>query len=68
MPLLPAREEWRAHRKLAYTALNATAVKRYHTVQEDLAAILSKQILETPEDFFSHVRLCVHYEPVLGTI
>ncbi|EJF59311.1 cytochrome P450 [Dichomitus squalens LYAD-421 SS1] len=57
MPLLPAREEWRAHRKLAYTALNATAVKRYHTIQEDLAAILSKQILDTPQDFFSHVRL-----------
>ncbi|KAM5543795.1 hypothetical protein V8D89_002412 [Ganoderma adspersum] len=57
MPLLPCREEWRAHRKLAYTALNATAVKRYHIIQEDLAAILSKQILETPEDFFSHVRL-----------
>ena len=57
MPLLPCREEWRAHRKLAYTALNATAVKRYHIIQEDLAAILGKQILETPEDFFGHVRL-----------
>ena len=59
MPLLPAREEWRAHRKLAYTALNATAVKRYHIIQEDLAALLSKQILDEPEEFFSHVRLLV---------
>ena len=66
MPLLPAREEWRAHRRLAYTALNATAVRRYYTIQEDLMAILSKQILENPEDFFSHVRLCVHGKLVLG--
>ena len=57
MPLLPCKEEWRAHRKLAHTALNPTAVKRYHVIQEDLAAILSKEILETPEDFFSLVRL-----------
>nr|VWP02507.1 Arg-6 protein [Ganoderma boninense] len=49
------RKPLQAVRKLAYTALNATAVKRYHVIQEDLAAILSKQILETPGDFFSHV-------------
>ncbi|KAI0919557.1 hypothetical protein AcV5_001591 [Taiwanofungus camphoratus] len=57
MPLLPYGEEWRAHRKLAHVALSATAVKLYYTVQEDLAALLSKQLLETPADFFSHVRL-----------
>ncbi|KAI0746370.1 cytochrome P450 [Daedaleopsis nitida] len=57
MPLLSYGEEWRAHRKLAHTALSPTAIKRYHIVQEDLAAILCKQILELPDDFFTHVRL-----------
>ena len=45
MPLLPAGEEWRAHRKLAHVALSATSVKRYHTKQEDLAAIMCKEIM-----------------------
>ncbi|EKM50920.1 uncharacterized protein PHACADRAFT_151345 [Phanerochaete carnosa HHB-10118-sp] len=57
MPLLNYNEEWRAQRKLAHHALSPRAVKQYHVVQEDLAALLSKQILEDPEDFFSHVRL-----------
>ncbi|KAJ7127124.1 cytochrome P450 [Mycena epipterygia] len=57
MPLLPYGNEWRAHRKLAHVALSQGAVKQYHVVQEDLAALLNKAILDKPEDFFSHVRL-----------
>ena len=59
MPLLPYGDEWRAQRKLAHHALSPSAVKRYHAVQEDLAALLGQQLLNTPEDFFSHVRLWV---------
>ena len=59
MPLLPYNDEWRAHRKLAHNALSPSAVKRYYTIQEDLAALLAKQFLDTPEDFFSHIRLWV---------
>ncbi|KAL0959324.1 hypothetical protein HGRIS_014585 [Hohenbuehelia grisea] len=57
MPLLPYGTEWREQRKLAHMALNPTAVKKYHVVQEDLAALLCADILKTPDDFFSLVRL-----------
>ncbi|EKM49581.1 uncharacterized protein PHACADRAFT_154053 [Phanerochaete carnosa HHB-10118-sp] len=57
MPLLNYNQEWRAQRKLAHHALGPRAVKQYYVVQEDLAALFSKQILEDPEGFFSHVRL-----------
>ncbi len=57
MPLLPNATEWRAQRKLAHVALSPTAVKDYHGVQEDLAVMLNKALLEKPEDFFAHVRL-----------
>ncbi|PCH34875.1 cytochrome P450 [Wolfiporia cocos MD-104 SS10] len=57
VPLLPYGEEWRAHRKLAHTALSPTAVKKYHIIQEDFAALLCNDLLSKPEDFFSLVRL-----------
>ncbi|KAI0704573.1 cytochrome P450 [Earliella scabrosa] len=57
MPLLPYREEWRMQRKLAHSALSPAAVKKYYTIQEDLAAILAKQLIDSPEDFFDHIRL-----------
>lgn len=57
MPLLPYGEEWRIQRKLAHSALSPSAVKKYYTIQEDLAAILGKQLLDNPEEFFDHIRL-----------
>ncbi|KAI0704552.1 cytochrome P450 [Earliella scabrosa] len=57
MPLLPYREEWRMQRKLAHNALSPGAVKKYHIIQEDLAALLSKLMLEDPQGFFDHIRL-----------
>ncbi|OBZ74750.1 O-methylsterigmatocystin oxidoreductase [Grifola frondosa] len=57
MPNLPYGKEWREQRKLAHLALNSTAVKKYHIVQEDLAALMNKDLLERPEDFFAHARL-----------
>ncbi|KDQ61306.1 hypothetical protein JAAARDRAFT_152482 [Jaapia argillacea MUCL 33604] len=57
MPLLPYGKEWREHRKLAHVALSPTAVKKYHGIQEDLAASMMKDFLEKPKDFFEHVRL-----------
>ena len=44
-------------RKLAHSALSPAAVKKYYTIQEDLAAILAKQLIDSPEDFFDHIRL-----------
>ena len=57
MPLLPYDDEWRAQRKLAHHALSPRAVKQYHAVQEDLAALLCQSFLDAPEEFFSAVRL-----------
>lgn len=57
MPMLAYNDEWRLQRKLAHAALGPGAVKKYHDVQEDLAALLAKQLLDAPTEFFSHVRL-----------
>ncbi|EMD35959.1 hypothetical protein CERSUDRAFT_115906 [Gelatoporia subvermispora B] len=54
---LPYGEEWRAHRKLAHMALSSTAIKQYHSMQEDIAATLAKDLLDSPEDFFASVRM-----------
>ncbi|TFK38918.1 cytochrome P450 [Crucibulum laeve] len=57
VPLLPYDKEWREHRKLAHLALSPTAVKRFTGVQEDLAALLNKMLMDNPDNFFDHVRL-----------
>ncbi|OCH91993.1 cytochrome P450 [Obba rivulosa] len=57
MVFLSYGDEWRAHRRLAHAALNPTQVKQYHTIQEDIATSLAKSLLDTPEDFFSLVRM-----------
>ena len=56
LPLLPYGKEWRECRKLAHVALSATAIKKYHRTQEDMAALLNKALLQDPTNFFSHVR------------
>ncbi|ESK91872.1 cytochrome p450 [Moniliophthora roreri MCA 2997] len=49
--------EWREHRKLAHVSLNATAVKRYHPLQEDIAATLCRELLDDPKNFYEHARV-----------
>ncbi|TFK80436.1 cytochrome P450 [Polyporus arcularius HHB13444] len=57
MPLLPYGEEWRVQRKLVHGSLGPSSVKQYHKIQEDLAGLLAKQLLDDPVGFFDHVRL-----------
>ncbi|KZT25793.1 hypothetical protein NEOLEDRAFT_340771 [Neolentinus lepideus HHB14362 ss-1] len=57
LPLLSYGPEWRLQRKLAAVVLNPTAIKKYHNVQEDVAALLNKDLLTSPEDFMKHIRL-----------
>ncbi|KIK54688.1 hypothetical protein GYMLUDRAFT_99986 [Collybiopsis luxurians FD-317 M1] len=57
MPLLPYGREWRSQRRLAHAALNPTAVRKYHTLQEDLASRMLLDLIDRPEAFFAHVRL-----------
>ncbi|OCH86925.1 cytochrome P450 [Obba rivulosa] len=50
-------EEWRAQRKLAHASLSPAAVKDYAIMQEDVAVGLVKDLLKTPEDFHSLIRV-----------
>ncbi|KAF4601638.1 hypothetical protein EYR40_004837 [Pleurotus pulmonarius] len=56
-PLLPCDDVWKLHRKLARTALNPDAIKKYHVVQEDIAALLNKSLCDDPNDFRESFRL-----------
>ncbi|EMD36301.1 hypothetical protein CERSUDRAFT_65977 [Gelatoporia subvermispora B] len=57
MILLPYGPEWRAHRRLAHVALGPAQIKEYAILQEDIAASLAQAFLETPQDFFTLVRM-----------
>ncbi|OCH95899.1 cytochrome P450 [Obba rivulosa] len=57
MAFLPYSDEWRRQRRLARTVLGPGSVKQFHGVQEDISAIVGKQLLEDPEQFFKHIRL-----------
>lgn len=57
MALMPYSPEWRACRKLEHIALGPSAVRQYEPVQEKFAAMLAKEILEDPDDFYDLVRL-----------
>ncbi|KAI3614781.1 cytochrome p450 [Moniliophthora roreri] len=56
-PLMNYGPEWREHRKLAHGSLSSAAVKRYHRVQEDIAAVLCKELLNDPTNFYNHARV-----------
>ncbi|EMD40398.1 hypothetical protein CERSUDRAFT_80072 [Gelatoporia subvermispora B] len=49
--------DWRIQRKLVHQGLGQAAVKNYVPAQEDIAALLAKQLVESPSKFFEHVRL-----------
>ena len=57
--MMPYGSEWRLCRKIQNTALSQTAVKQYYNIQEDIATLMAKEFLDTPEDFFNLTRLCV---------
>ncbi|OCH91997.1 cytochrome P450 [Obba rivulosa] len=59
MTFTPYGQEWRAQRKLAHTSLNPVQLKRYHGMQEDIAALLCKKLLDSPENFNHHIHMSV---------
>ncbi|KAL4256021.1 cytochrome P450 monooxygenase [Pleurotus pulmonarius] len=59
MPLRLHDRGWKLQRKLARTAMSPDAVKQYHPLLEDIAALLSESLRETPEAFGVHIRLAV---------
>ncbi|KAJ7491280.1 cytochrome P450 [Mycena latifolia] len=56
LALMPYCDEWREHRKIVHGALNPTAVKKWHTVQQDMAALMTKDLLDNPREFLHHIR------------
>ncbi|KAI0315767.1 cytochrome P450 [Amylostereum chailletii] len=56
--LMPYGPEWRACRKIQNVGLSPSAVKQYQGVQEDISALMAKEFLEKPHDFFELSRLC----------
>ncbi|KAF9058453.1 cytochrome P450 [Rhodocollybia butyracea] len=57
MPLLPYNYQWRLQRKLAKKALSSLEVKKYHTTQTQLAALMCHSFITDPLHFRDHVRL-----------
>ncbi|KAA1478266.1 cytochrome P450 [Dentipellis sp. KUC8613] len=57
MPLMMNDPKFRLHRKLMHSALNADAVKKYQVIQEDVAALLCRSMLDDPDSFIKNVRL-----------
>lgn len=50
---------YKQQKKLTHLALSPEAVKKYHAVQEDLTALYLRAVLEQPDEFIGHLRLCV---------
>ncbi|EIM88949.1 cytochrome P450 [Stereum hirsutum FP-91666 SS1] len=56
-PLMSYGEQWRLHRRLSKPALNVVAVKKYWPLEQRCATLMCKSLLDSPDDFFEHVRM-----------
>ncbi|KAH8801444.1 cytochrome P450 [Xylogone sp. PMI_703] len=54
--LMPYSPEWRGQRKVYQTILNITAVTSYQLLQEAEAVLTLKQLSESPDKYYDHVR------------
>lgn len=59
MPLRMHDHGWKLQRKLARTAMSLDAVKKYHPLLEDVAAMLCESLRVDPGTFTHHIRLYV---------
>jgi hypothetical protein len=57
MPLRDHDQEWREMRKLSHTALNSTAVRQYYLMQEDMAAIFARDVINDPTNYRNALRM-----------
>jgi cytochrome P450 len=48
---------WRAHRRITAYALSSSAVANYQVVQADMAALLCSGLLNSPETYYTQIRL-----------
>ncbi|KAI0036377.1 cytochrome P450 [Vararia minispora EC-137] len=56
MPLRDQDQEWREMRKLSHTALGPTPVKQYYRMQEDMAAIFAREVMDDPANYRNALR------------
>ncbi|KAG0699929.1 cytochrome P450 [Suillus ampliporus] len=56
-PLLGYCAPWKYQRKLVHFALNAVAVKKYGTLQENVVELFLDSLIDSPSDFISQLRL-----------
>ncbi|KAJ7259646.1 cytochrome P450 [Mycena rebaudengoi] len=57
MALLSYGDEWREQRKIVNSSINPTATKQWRGIQQDLAALMTKSLLDSPQNFMAHIRL-----------
>lgn len=57
MGFMPYGSEWRASRKMANLALSPSAARKYHSIQEEIAAMLAIDISNEEDRFFELVRM-----------
>ena len=57
MPLRDYDKEMREMRKLTHSALGPVPVKQYYRMQEDMAALFAKEVLEDPKDYRNSLRM-----------
>ncbi|KDQ14771.1 hypothetical protein BOTBODRAFT_132169 [Botryobasidium botryosum FD-172 SS1] len=54
---LAYNDRWKRYRKLSHSVMHKSAMHKYWTNQADAASDLLRALLESPKDFYSHVRL-----------
>ncbi|KAJ3743519.1 cytochrome P450 [Lentinula detonsa] len=57
LPLMSLGKAMNLHRRLARTVLNQEIIKKYHPVQEDVAALMAESLLQNPDNFAKTIRL-----------
>ena len=54
--LLPYGELWRRHRRLFHHFFNVNAVSKYQPIQRREVHAFLRRLLDTPDNFFHHIR------------
>ncbi|KAF9533273.1 cytochrome P450 [Crepidotus variabilis] len=54
--LMPYNDEWKAHRRYFQQAFKQEASRRYQPIQIEKVNDMLYQLLNTPDDFFNHIR------------
>ena len=56
MALMPYGLWWRKHRRLFHEYFHRDAVTKYQPIQKQEVQAFLRRLLDTPENFFHHIR------------